>query len=939
MHALSLWCLMGSSGRSTVGLAGRGLSTVLVVLCAVACTSTPSEPPDPQLQQTQGAADPVYAYTSSDRLRVMRGSSQIAEMPLDQQASVRDAEWTADGSRLVAATTNQLVSIDARTGARVTADCVCDNVAIASGKLYTSSDNANELAVYDLTTLASRGTVKVDVGQARGLEAVDGAGDRLVTFQIIGGGARTESAVVVLDPATGSSTTVGNVIALADTAYTQRGWRGGPMFVYAATGSTGALTGVASIWSFDPTNPAKAVEITDRELREKTPDVAQNDWNSGRDNLWWAADGTLRTTAWTWSCTDSGRAGQPDCVNRIPHTQWRFDGTTWSMVDDRDLDTVQDIGSGAKLELSREPAPAVQDKQLTLVEGGEKRSVIGTDVRRLWTPGLARPAPKSHDQQMAERFAPLVWLHNAESDFPTDTSSFVRNSVLRFDHGKTCSDEGEPVATNLDEHTLGHDPGYSHNAGTFGDENGRCHHDGGETFHSHQPVDEAKAGGTGFYLDVDDNAHHGNQPGDNKQVNAPVYWEHYTKEGNARSAYIYWFFYAYDDYTANHEGDWERIAVQVEGDRPVGVTYWKHEIPACYVPWDGVEVSGDHPVTFSAQGAHGSYAREGNYPRYDGEQWGTDRTNRTFEWNTTRQVLSVKEQPWYGYRGHWGQIGLIGFTSGKEGPYPGRELPALTTDRCQDEPARTPEAFVGSWKSTQDVTDPSVSQPYNVAVKISAGTAGELVGDVTYPGTNCFGQWILMDATPDKMIVRETRRAALELACFKNGTIELTRTSTGLHYTYTNDDKPGTATAELIHSTTATPLPADHYRHDLPNTGKYYYYFESSDGHYSCGIDGAEAVCQGGTEPIPPRPASCHEGPSWGGGMFIDANQKVDFVCAGGLIFYPPNRAPEARDILPPGQAISALGFTCSAESSGIRCRHDTSGHGFYITPHTNERF
>lgn len=135
-------------------------------------------------------------------------------------------------------------------------------------------------------------------------------------------------------------------------------------------------------------------------------------------------------------------------------------------------------------------------------------------------------------------------------------------------------------------------------------------------------------------------------------------------------------------------------------------------------------------------------------------------------------------------------------------------------------------------------------------------------------------------------------------------------------------------------------ISAQNYRHKATYEGaEEFYFFKSPDDLYICGFDLNMALCQGKTEPVPPRPASCAEGPSWGGGMFVDATQKVDFVCAGGVLFYPIGREPENRDKLTPGQTIAALGFTCSAEKSGVRCTHDATGHGFLIAPHTNERF
>jgi endonuclease/exonuclease/phosphatase family metal-dependent hydrolase len=144
---------------------------------------------------------------------------------------------------------------------------------------------------------------------------------------------------------------------------------------------------------------------------------------------------------------------------------------------------------------------------------------------------------------------------------------------------------------------------------------------------------------------------------------------------------------------------------------------------------------------------------------------------------------------------------------------------------------------------------------------------------------------------------------------------------------------------------TPTPAPstgasADRYRQELPGGGTYYF-FTSADGGYNCGVADDQAVCQGQTTPVPPPPASCrHEGgPTWGHGMFVATTGEVDFVCAGGLMYGPADRSPDDRDILQPGQSFTALGFTCAAEKTGIRCEHNTSSHGFFIAPDSNKQF
>jgi hypothetical protein len=465
---------------------------------------------------------------------------------------------------------------------------------------------------------------------------------------------------------------------VADTAFTPRGWWGGPLFAYATTGSSGAMTAVADVFWFDPTSPAQQVQTSDQELRQMTPEVTDSDWNSSRDHLWWAADGTLRTAAWTWSCAYGGLSG-PQCGEQSAHNQWRYDGSDWARTAERDFDSVVEIGAEASLELGR----GEQDKPLTLVDG-EKRTELSARVRHVWTPPQlgTPPASPPGTQEMALRFAPTVWLHPEEKNFPGNASDYVRESVLRFDHGGICKEGDQLVATGLDETTLGRGKGYAHKEAVRSGIRKRCKHlDSGRTFHSNAPANQGEKGGKGFYLDSPKSVRPGNTPDADKRVNAPVYWEYVPPKEGRLGAYLYWFFYPYNDFRANHEGDWERVAVQVDGDRPVGVAFAKHGSPACSVPWEEMGKSGSRAEVFSAKGSHGSYPHDEDYPI----SWyqGTDHTGKEFAWDAANNLLNVKDQPWYGYRGIWGKPGRFSFTTGPAGPWPKRDMSAsLTTEKC-----------------------------------------------------------------------------------------------------------------------------------------------------------------------------------------------------------------------------------------------------------------
>ncbi|GAA3791235.1 hypothetical protein [Amycolatopsis tucumanensis] len=132
---------------------------------------------------------------------------------------------------------------------------------------------------------------------------------------------------------------------------------------------------------------------------------------------------------------------------------------------------------------------------------------------------------------------------------------------------------------------------------------------------------------------------------------------------------------------------------------------------------------------------------------------------------------------------------------------------------------------------------------------------------------------------------------------------------------------------------------AKDYAHKSDYLDEPQYFFLSTDGAYLCGFNTEMAACQGETEPVPPRPESCPaEGPGWGYGMYVDTG-RADFLCSGGVMFYPLNREPGDQDKLALGQTIAAAGFACTAEQDGVSCRHEETGHGFLVAAHRNQIF
>jgi hypothetical protein len=423
----------------------------------------------------------------------------------------------------------------------------------------------------------------------------------------------------------------------------------------------------------------------------------------------------------------------------------------------------------------------------TVVDGVAVVSSVPPAGKRVtataWAFGLRAEA-------IAKRYAPMVWLHPDEPDFPTSTTAVALNSELWFNHNGICHDI-EPVAKSIDEAILGR-VGYVHSEG-YPHEYGECGHpEGGKTYRSNEPIE----GGLGFYIDVGDNILHGNKPDSAKHVHAPVYWEYVTDSGGRNAAYLYWFFYANDTYTGSHESDWERVAVQLTDGRPTGMVLWKHEATPCLVSWKSIDTTTDNePVIFAAKGAHGSYPKEDSYTRYDGTQLGTDETRKGFEWHTAENPLPVRAQPWYGYRGNWGKPGATSFTSGKPGPNDDRDLQsALTTTPCDLE-----RGFAGAWQSAESIDNPGHAKPYTLHVKLpDPRYTTKVTTTATYPGLGCNGEWVMTDSQPTKVVFREAMRPGPDPLCGSTGTVELTKTASGLHYTRTAGNSTQAATADLV---------------------------------------------------------------------------------------------------------------------------------------------
>jgi Tol biopolymer transport system component len=329
--------------------------------------------------------------------------------------------------------------------------------------------------------------------------------------------------------------------------------------------------------------------------------------------------------------------------SRDAEPSWGADGAhlVFASVRDRDFELYRYLEANAgkpvlrratrnKVE-DRWPAWAPDGGQLAFVrvENGVASLYVDAEPKRLGASArrvtrqpveLARPswqpAPRvglelpDDDADLADRYAPVVYLHPYEVRLPMDASAFVRRSHLRC--GKKDLGEVEPdelEATSRE--SCGRARPFL--VGDRGSERGT----------------RSRSDVAGLYTGV------------------PVYWERVERP----AAITYWLFYGYSVTrdVGRHQGDWEGVTICLgEGERPQKVVYYQHKRFVTRA-WAWAPKFGAHPLVYSALGSHASYPE-----RVSQSDLG-DTTDEGAVWPTWDDLHEATKEPWYDFLGRWGR--------------------------------------------------------------------------------------------------------------------------------------------------------------------------------------------------------------------------------------------------------------------------------------------
>ena len=287
---------------------------------------------------------------------------------------------------------------------------------------------------------------------------------------------------------------------------------------------------------------------------------------------------------------------------------------------------------------------------------GGLATLLGAALAALAVALPANAASPSAEQQLADRFAPVVRLKEHKEECgsgepyrPASVDLVLGNSEVTLRNADTGAKRTAPTAADL--------------------------YGLGDAWYLDLPGDPLSPGCSYEQQFLRWN---GDRP--------PVTYAHVaTEKGKpGKLALQYWFYYTFNDFNDKHESDWEMIQLAFDADTaeqalsqtPAEVIYSQHG-GGEFAAWDASKLQkvGDHPVVYPGSGSHANYYGQNLYlGRSASEGFGCDDT-RGPSTEVRPQAIVIPTTPdsresafaWLAYSGRWGQRER-GANNGPTGP-------------------------------------------------------------------------------------------------------------------------------------------------------------------------------------------------------------------------------------------------------------------------------
>jgi len=221
------------------------------------------------------------------------------------------------------------------------------------------------------------------------------------------------------------------------------------------------------------------------------------------------------------------------------------------------------------------------------------------------------------DENIAEKYAPILYFEQGEMCYPVDVSYHMDNSYLyQFTGDEPLLIDESPSDLTLSAYVTS-DYYLDNMLGTTDDEN---------IIQDYQ--NKLSTLGYRVYCNI--------------------------HQSGGTTVVQYWMFYAFNKGELNqHEGDWEMVQIVLSGGTPTDVMYSQHH-GGQRATWNQVERDGDHIKVYVARGSHANYLR--SYSGKFGVASDIVGANGKILESGDYTLELLESQDWLNFAGRWGEF-------------------------------------------------------------------------------------------------------------------------------------------------------------------------------------------------------------------------------------------------------------------------------------------
>lgn len=261
------------------------------------------------------------------------------------------------------------------------------------------------------------------------------------------------------------------------------------------------------------------------------------------------------------------------------------------------------------------------------------------------------------------KFNVIVGFHIDEKYFPMNPMDFITLSRFRR-HNEGSTDDGYNKNTNGFVNGNNHGNEY-YNIPVSIINSFYVKNDSEHILYNLRPRDKNSIGKDEVFLQPDNHLNGNLNPNEVVPVFTHSSFYRNISSDKIKERREFWIFYGYDDvdtgiFRLSHQGDWERITLDLIDEKIVGAWLDQHG-NSKYYPADALEITETNGIqtlrVYSARGLHSTYERVGKFSRPLGSAH--DFTNdEGYQWEVTRNMKELRLQPWKLYAGAWGEVGM-----------------------------------------------------------------------------------------------------------------------------------------------------------------------------------------------------------------------------------------------------------------------------------------